>query len=138
MKALFKRTMSGFVPVDDEGREMHAKWQTGDQIMMEARRPRHPRHHRFIMALAALVVENSNRYLSVDHFIRAAKYYAGHYDEYPQRDGKVICVLRSISFASMSQDEFQPFADKALDLACKVLAVDAPAMLAEVEERIAA
>lgn len=132
MKALFRKTLHGLAPGDPQAEEMLSKWKLGDQIMVEARKPRNPYHHRLAMACAQLVVENTDRYKNIDHFLAAAKVYAGHCDRFETAKGEVVLVPKSISFASMDQTEFGPFFDKMIELACKVLSVDAPTMVDEI------
>lgn len=138
MKALFVKSLHGLVPVDEQGEAMLAKWKRGDAVMVDVRRPRNPYHHRLMFAVAKLVVENSEHYSSVEQFIEDAKFYAGHVERHVTWTGKAHWRTKSISFASMSQDDFAPFFDKTIELACKVLSIDAPTMLDEVNQMVAA
>ncbi len=137
MKALFVKHLNSLVPTGQAAEDLLAKWKMGDKIMVEVRRPRNPQHHRLFFALAKAVVDNTDRYKTVDLFVAACKIYAGHYDEIQMTDGRVGLIPKSISFESMSQDEFDPFFDRALDLASKVLSVDAPTIRDEIMEMAA-
>ena len=119
---LFRRGGWGehiLVPADEAAEEWLRKTKPSQLVLMTGRRPRNPMHHRKMMALLRIVLENQEYYQTIEHLLIAIKMATGHYDIYPMQDGNMVPSPRSISFEAMSQDEFEPFYDKALDFICE-------------------
>jgi hypothetical protein len=79
-------------------------------------RPRNGDHHRFFMAVVALVAENHPSYDSTETLLRELKYRTHHFDEYVTRGGAVIYEMRSISYSEMDEGDFTIWSNKALDV----------------------
>lgn len=123
MKAVLLRTPSGLrgsTPADhDAWTKFKRRLETmkpGTWLRFEWSSPRNGAHHRKFMALLQLVAENSETYNTVEKALIAVKLIAGHFEPavHPQT-GELIQVPKSISYESMSQEDFDVWYDRAID-----------------------
>lgn len=101
-------------PVTDDDRALLRRLKQGEVIEVEWRRPRNPRFHRKFFALVNMAYSHSDS-PSRECFLDTLKILAGHYDNVVLPDGKVWMRPKSISFANMSEDEFDAFYSACLD-----------------------
>ena len=80
MKGVYKKTSTGFIPVDDAAREFHMKAKPGGNVMMTGKRPRNEKHHRKFFKLCHIIMENTDRYRNVDEVCTMFKIATGHSD----------------------------------------------------------
>lgn len=113
-----RRGLAGFDPVDDAGREMHARLPFGEIVKSDMKRPRNQRHHRLFWALMELVFQNQERYATKNLLVAAIKTATGHADVIEIDDGRTILIPKSISFAKMDQTEFDAFYNRVCDVVC--------------------
>jgi hypothetical protein len=135
-KMVFRKVLGHLVPVDEEAQKFLAQTKFGQDVMVEARRARNPRHHRKLFALLKLVVENQEHYKTVEHLLDALKVATGNCKEYPTYDGTLrIIVPLSISFESMDQVAFSEWYDRAVNIICaKIIhGTDSETLKAEVD-----
>jgi sulfatase maturation enzyme AslB (radical SAM superfamily) len=112
----------GFFTVDDDLRlvasdtdapaqEIKRKLKSGDRLLISLQRPRNPDHHRMAFAVFNEIAEATGE--TVEKIYNELKFLLGRFDWIMVKDknGKerAACVLQSISFESMNQDEFQKF-----------------------------
>ena len=113
MKGLFRRGEHGLVPLDDElpgwKRIKH-----GDIVDIEYVQPRSQKFHRLFFALLKLVADNQEKY-SMDEILDVVKIGAGHTRVIAMPGDFVFRVPKSISFASLDDDEFAAFFRSAVD-----------------------
>ena len=134
----------GLIPADVHADEFLAGIKDGREVMVTIRRARNPRHHRLLFALLHLVMENTEKWSSMDELLDDLKMATGHVSiRFDLIGGRPFAIPKSISFAAMAQDEFRAWFDLAVDvLATKVLLIDSDALhrevLAMVERRAAA
>ena len=117
MKALFRKGLGCLSPADARAEQFLARVKFGDLVQLEAKRPRNIAHHAKFFAMLQLIFENQSSYKSVDDILDAFKFAVGHTKKIKTRRG-IIEVPLSISFASMDQDQFNEFYDKAMDFMC--------------------
>lgn len=117
MKALFRKDFGCLRAADVRAEEFLAKVKFGDLVMLEAKRPRNIAHHAKFFAMLQKIFENQSHYKSVDDILDAFKFAVGHTRKIKTARG-VIEVPLSISFASLDQDQFNEFYDKAVDFVC--------------------
>lgn len=132
----YRKTLAGFEPYSAAAKEWHAKTKLGQIVELKGRRPRNPRHHAKFFALLSILVENTERFASTEHALMAVKATIGHgvWDKPHPNATREIFIPLSIAFDAMSQDEFEPFYDKALDAVIKYwLPVDKAALREAVE-----
>lgn len=109
MKVMLQKRATGLVPATDKDAEIYNALRIGDYIYVEYRRPRNPQHHRKMMALLRIVLENQEKYATIEHVLLEIKLRLGWYEEHVRLSGEVILVPKSIAFASMDQDTFALF-----------------------------
>lgn len=139
-KMVFRKVLGHLVPMDKPAQDFLARTKANEQVMMDARKPRNIRHHRLMFALLNLVVENCDRYPDVDTLLFALKIATGHCEVFPGADGKREFIKpKSISFESLSQDEFEPLYDRFVNVITTQIipGTGKQELLAEVEEMIA-
>lgn len=109
-KNLYRKTVSGFVPVNDEAREFHAKAKLGQEVELVGKMPRNIRFHRKYFAILNLISENSNPHISRAAALQYAKTAAGVGQLEPTGKGdEMRFIVGSISFAKMDQQAFDDF-----------------------------
>lgn len=77
--------------------------------------PRNSRQHRLLFALLSIVADNSETYDTPEKALIPLKILTGHTDAHAL-EGKVYWTPKSISYAAMSQAEFGPWFDYALQI----------------------
>ncbi len=114
-KAIVMRcTGKALVPTDRLSEEAMEKAK-GKTMLVFTERPRNPKHHAKMMAMLNVVVNNQDTFPSIEKLLTYIKLRIGHTDSYIV-DGKTVVVPRSISFASLSQDDFEQFYERAVDV----------------------
>jgi hypothetical protein len=87
-------------------------------------KPRNIKHHRKLFALLNLVVSSGGWDYDLDTLLHFVKLKSGYVSlVYVPQIKEYIQVPKSISFASMPQDEFNVFYDKALNCCADLLGV---------------
>lgn len=99
-------------------RKMRAKinrLKPGQMLKLSYSQPRNLGHHKKFFALVQAVAENSEIYDTPDKALIAVKLAAGHADFVPHpQTGELVAVPKSISFAALSQGEFEEFYERAV------------------------
>ena len=129
-----KKTLGGFVPNDEEGREIAKGIKLDEVIKCEFTRPRNLRFHNLFFGLLGLVYENTDgQFKSVDHLLTVVKVGIGHCFWTILKDGTQIPHTLSISFARMDEDLFRAFFNKAVDY---IIAAILPVGKAQLESEV--
>lgn len=116
--SLTKALNGWFKPTFGTDQEAAKKIKAGEPYVYKCNRPRNYLFHKKFFALINMVFENQERYKHIDHLRKDLIIEAGYYDEYTDLHGTVQKEARSISFASMDQDEFDTLYSKVLDVIC--------------------
>lgn len=88
------------------------KYHVGDVLKAELTKPRHPKHHKLVMALLQLVLSSQETLQTIDQLLTVLKIKLGRAQPFTDdADGKVYWVLESISYEAMDQGEFSVFWD---------------------------
>lgn len=138
-----KRRFNGvtsLVPADPIAEEWLDKIKLGGEVMLTPRRVRNPKHHRLLFALLNIAVQNdpSGRWPSVEVVLDELKLATGLFETRVNlTDRKAYAVTKSISFASMSQDEFDPWFDRAMDIIAIELCIDNEVLRREIAALVA-
>lgn len=85
----------------------------GEVIECDTRKVRNPAHHRKFMALVGRALLGQSQYTKTQLLVEL-KLRCEWYDEHVTHTGKLVYVPRSISFATMDQEQFEPFYNTAL------------------------
>lgn len=112
----YRKTLAGFEPVSNAARDFHAKTKLGQTVQLTGRRPRNPGHHRKFFALLGVLVDNTEIFANVDDALIAIKAALGRgrwVKVHPKAEREIF-IPDSIDFASMSQDDFEPFYEAAV------------------------
>jgi Protein of unknown function (DUF1367). len=133
---IFVRRGNALVPGDVKAAEALAKMKEGTGYLVNIHRPRNLIHHRKLFALLNLVQENTDRWPTVETLLDDLKVATGLFETRINAvSGLPYVVAKSISFASMTQDEFEDWFDKAVDIVCRqVLDMDRGELMAEIED----
>jgi len=115
-------------PTDEESEAHLRKMKDGQNVAVEAKRARSPKHHRKFFAVLNKIFDHQEQFKSVDNLLDAVKLEIGYSDLKEKLNGDQWHEPKSISFHDMGQDEFNEFYDRALDVLCLHFKID-PAML---------
>lgn len=102
-------------PIDDTGREWLAK-KHGRTVKVSVSEPRNAKQLRLYWALVGLIFPHQARYATAEHLSDALKKAVGAYEEFTCLDGTVITRVNSISYKAMTNDEFQVFLDRVMEV----------------------
>lgn len=120
MKIAMRKTLGGKLePVGDAGAGVLARIPHGDIVLVDVHRPRNVAHFRKYWALVSLIYGNQTRYRSPEELNDALKVHCGHCMVMQLRDGTEVRVPKSISFSAMTQDEFEIFYARVIDVVCQ-------------------
>lgn len=106
----------------------------GDKVMCEIRKPRNIGFHNKFFALIELVFQNQEVYKNKDDLRKDLIVEAGFYEQRVDFHGVVHHKPKSISFASMDEDEFQDLYNKVLDVIVQIFAWDKDDILDNIEQ----
>lgn len=106
---LYRRTLAGFIPFNDEAQDQFAKTKLGDVVELKPTRVRNGKFHRLYFAILKLISENSNPHITPDMALYLAKVGAGCGQWITTPGGKELFAPGSISFAAMDQAGFDAF-----------------------------
>lgn len=112
MDLLMKKKPAGFEVLAQDADAL-AKLKFGEIYKVKVSRPRNIKFHRMFFGMLRLAFENQEMYDSFDIFEEVVKIGAGCFESYYAPNGKRFYKSTSISFAKMSQDEFEEFYDRA-------------------------
>jgi hypothetical protein len=106
-------------PADSLAKAELSKMKDGDLVMVRVHRARNPKHSAKFWTLVNTVWEATDiqdRYASPRALAKAIELALGHFDTIKLPDGTVGYDIHSLSFASMSQDDFSDFYSKAVEV----------------------
>ena len=115
MKQIYRRTLDGFIPANDDANEFFGKCKLGQLVTMDAKQSRNLKFHRLFFAILKLISENSNPHISPKAALHYAKTAAGVGEFEPTGKGDELRFIPgSISFAKMDQQAFDAFVQSAI------------------------
>lgn len=106
-------------PSDKRSIEALQKWEMGDIVVADVRRPRNPKHNAKFWVLMQTVWESTevqDRYANPRALAKAIELALGYFDTVKLPDGTVGYAIHSLNFESMAQDEFANFYSQAIDV----------------------
>jgi hypothetical protein len=117
MELYLQRTKHGLSPEDPIGAEMLEKYRFGDRLLCKITKPRNPLFHKKFFKLLQVGFnywepgEINSKYgkpeKNFDQFRKDVTILAGFYTVVTRLDGSVRVEPKSISFASMDEEEFE-------------------------------
>ena len=114
MKHIYRRTMDGFIPANDDAAEFFGKCKLGQLVTMDAKQSRNLKFHRLYFAILRLISQNSNPHISESAALHFAKLAAGTGEVVTDSRGEKHFIPGSISFAKMDQQAFDAFVQSAI------------------------
>lgn len=88
----------------------------GETVTAVIRRNRNPKHHKKLFALLKIVFEAQNIFATTHELLTAIKMATGLFEIGKTVDGIPFAVPQSINFASMDQNRFEEWYNKAVDV----------------------
>lgn len=129
------RKGNSLIPSDFVAEEWLREIPEGHEVLIDWRKPRHIKNHRHFYAILRLAVEHLDDYADTDSLLDALKIACGHVRPVMKADGEMIFLPKSINFASMGEEEFKRFKNRALWVLTRILGFDATQLLPEIEAR---
>jgi len=128
------RTLSGLAPADDHAREVLRRWQLGETVKADVRKPRAHRSLRRYWALVNLVYQNSEQFKSPEQVHQYLKIRAGHCTPIVSKaTGEVFLVPDSISYDRLDEIEFRAVWERVVQVvADEILGTGVPEIEAEI------
>jgi hypothetical protein len=129
MEVFLTKSLSGLIPADQPTAEWMGKLKIGESVHGNFKRYRNIGLHRKWFALLNVAFDNWNpgeidsKYgmpeKNFDRFRADVTILAGYYETTIRLDGSVRVEPKSVSFASMSQEEFESLYSKTIDVLLK-------------------
>lgn len=120
MKLLMSKQLNGQLkPCYDSDAELLKKIKAGDEVECEIKRPRNYKFLKKFMALINLCFHNQEQFSNIDDLRAELTIEAGYYVSYYNLQGVETRRPKSISFASMEEDEFEKLYSDVLDVIIK-------------------
>lgn len=117
-----KRGM-GLMPFDEEAQKKFDKWKADSLVECEPKQPRNYEHHKKFFALVDLVYKSTEEFTNSHECLEWFKIKCGVYKTIKVGE-TYYPITGSISFAKMSQDDFNIFYDRAIDSALTIIPID--------------
>lgn len=93
MKGFMRKTLTGWVPADEQAQAIHRRQKLGQVSRADIAVPRNYKHHcLFMVLLNEVTFPNQERYVNAQHFRRAVALAAGHCEEMMTLNGEIILV----------------------------------------------
>lgn len=129
MRIALSKTFNGFVPVDPKTQEWADKIKIGQVIHSDFKKVRNYAFHKKYFALLTVAFDNwepgeiNSKYgkpeKNFDRFRADLTILAGFYENTIRLDGSVRIEPKSISFASMDNQEFEELYNRTIDVLIK-------------------
>lgn len=127
VEILLTRTLRGLEGADDDAREKLKAWKIGQPLKCEVRIARDSSRMRYYWGLIDIIQQNTDSlFASKEEVSDSVKLGIGHVEQVQVYDGEKWHITRtpkSISFAKLTEPEFQDFIKRAEAYACAVLSV---------------
>jgi len=114
MKLFARNTLQGLVPLYPADFDTKRKLKIGQDYEVEIKNPRNLGFHKKFFALLNIGHENTQLDMPFDAYRRYITIKAGYYNAYQTPKG-LYYDAKSISFASMTQEEFEDVYSRVLD-----------------------
>lgn len=121
MNIFLTKTLTGFVPADEEAKHALRKYKVGETFRADVKKPRCYTNHKRFFALLNLTFENQEQYRNFEHFRKAVQIEAGHVDELITLDGEVLLLPKSIDYSTLDELEFQVLFGQTMTVCARIL-----------------
>ena len=133
-KIALVRTLSGFKPAFDSDIELSKKIKLGQVYEYEYKQPRNYMFHKKFFGLVKMVFDNQEQYTNFEHLRKDLIIESGNYDLRHDLLGVEIREAKSISFASMNQNDFDKLYSDIIDVIVKYFHFDKQEIIDNVEQ----
>jgi hypothetical protein len=135
MKGHIRKTLTGWVPADEQAQAIHRRQKVGQVSRADVAVPRNYKHHcLFMVLLNEVTFPNQERYVSKQEFRRAVALAAGHCEEMMTLDGEILKVPLPYDYDHCPDEgEFTEKFGAAMTICAAILRHTAP----ELEEEVA-
>jgi len=133
MELLMVKKPAGFEVLKQDAEKM-SKLKFGEVYKIKVSRPRNIKFHRMFFGMLRLAFENQESYDSFEIFEEVVKIGSGCFESYIAPNGETFFKSKSLSFAKMSQDEFEDFYDRAGKVVERSFGIEWELLKREVEE----
>ena len=121
MDLWLRKGLKHLEPVDEAGADALRKIKLGCVVRCTISQPRNMQHHRKFFALVTTVWNATGEWPSVEDLLIELKCRLGiTSDVVIRQTGEIVKVVGSISFAKMTQGEFDVFYERALRELCQM------------------
>ncbi|WP_069677002.1 DUF1367 family protein [Formosa sp. Hel1_33_131] len=110
------------------------KLKVGEEYQCEVKQPRNLKFHRKFFSLINMLFDNQERYSNSDRMRKDLIIEAGFYDEWVDFQGVIQREAKSISFASMTEDDFSDLYSKVIDVIVQYFNFDKQDIIDNVEQ----
>ena len=124
MDIFLKRTIQGFIPLYDSDYEAAKKIPLGKEVKASIKTPRNYQFHKKFFALLNLGFNNQGHYDNFETFRFVMTMKAGFFDSIETHKGHQVFKPKSISFGSMTEEEFVDLYSNMLDVIIEVTGSD--------------
>lgn len=131
---VFRRRGNTLIPADMHADELMKKIGDGKDVLVRLYKPRNIDHHRKLFAILNCVVENSETYNDVEELLDVVKIMTGYNRVVQGLDGQIYRIPKSIAFASMSQEVFDRFFNRATWALSQLSGISEDVLLKEIEK----
>ena len=121
MDAHFIKQDGRLVPATDRDREILDKIKAGEPVKITLKRVRNYQFHKKYFGLLSFAFDywEPDGEKNFDRFRKDIAILAGFYEQSVRLDGSIRTEAKSISFGSMSEDEFEELYSKSIDVIIK-------------------
>lgn len=106
----------------------------GVLLQCEIKKPRNYQFHKKFFALLNMIYQNQERYNNIDHLRNDLTIEAGFYTLRQNLKGEQIYEADSISFSKMTEEKFEDYYSKCLDVIVKYFNFDKQSIIDNVEQ----
>ena len=125
------KTKAGyFIPSDEKSQDEAKKISIGEEV--KATKARNVKFHRKSFALLNLGFSNQDKYENFEVYRKIITIKAGFFDEVEGKDGHTYYIPRSLSFDSMSAEDFELWYEATLNVIANELETNAADVDAEI------
>jgi hypothetical protein len=131
---VIKQMNGSLLPANNSDYELAKKLKVGEQYQAEIKKPRNYKFLQKFFALLSLVYENQEIYDNKEFMREELTKAAGYFDMYLNHKNVECYKAKSISFASMSQDEFDELYKRFCDVIVKYFDFDEETIEENIQE----
>ena len=122
MKGFIKKTLTGWVPADEQAKAIHKREKLGSVYRADIVQPRNYQHHKMFMALMDMTFENQDTYTDDWAFRSAVALEAGHVRQFVTLDGELHLIPLRYSYDDIpDEQDFAIAFAKAMTVCARIL-----------------